>query len=82
MGVQFRREPDRLGHVFVRPGLGDQRGSEEAGRADGGPAWETSEDRKRLAVRMAARSPKQFADVTYFHDVLYQIGKPTDPKRE
>jgi hypothetical protein len=46
------------------------------------PAWETSEDRKRLAVRMAARSPKQFADVTYFHDVLYQIGKPTDPKRE
>ena len=45
-------------------------------------AWETSEERKRLAVRMAARSPKRFADVSYFHDVLHQIGRPKEGEAE
>jgi len=46
------------------------------------PAWETSEERKRLAVRMAARSPQQFTDVSYFHDVLHQIGRPKEGEAE
>lgn len=46
------------------------------------PAWETSEERKRLAVRMAARSPQQFTDVSYFHDVLHQIGGPKEGEAE
>ena len=42
------------------------------------PAWETSEARRRFAVRMTTRSPQQSADVSYFHDVLNQIGRPKE----
>ena len=45
-------------------------------------AWETSEERKRLAVRMATRSSKQFTDVSFFRDLLHQIGRPKESEAE
>jgi len=45
------------------------------------PAWENSEGRRRLAARMATRSSKQFTDVSYFHDVLQQIGRPKEAEK-
>jgi len=43
------------------------------------PVWETSEERKRFAVRIADRSPKQSStDVMFFRDVLNQIGRPKE----
>jgi hypothetical protein len=46
------------------------------------PAWETSEERTRLAVRMAARSSKHFTDVSFFRDLLHQIGRPNEGEAE
>jgi hypothetical protein len=46
------------------------------------PAWETSEARRRFAVRIADRSPKQFTDVSFFRDLLHQIGRPKESEAE
>jgi len=45
------------------------------------PSWARSEDRRRLAARIAAQTPEN-PIVTAFKDLLKEIGEPADSKRE